>query len=242
MSYQAQDMIKKALQKAGVIAKSETPAADEYQDGLDMLNMMLALWSAQNLIIFATVEENHALVAGTSLYTIGTGQTINTVKPIRIVGAKVRDSNNVDTGVTVVTKEIFDSFSDAAIATGRPEFLYFEPGLVQQAVRAGAVNVYPAPDEVYTLYFDSYKPLTEFATINTAVTFDPIYYEAIVYNLVLRLWREYREDGQPIPADLLGLAKDALEVIQTLNAKQVQSVMEVPGVPSHFNINTGEYN
>ena len=242
MSYQAQHYIKKALQKAGVIAKSETPSADELQDGLDTLNMMLSLWSAKNLMIFAAIEETHVLTIGTYQYTIGTGQTINTPKPIRIVGASVRDSNNVDSGVSVISKEVYDSFGDKAIAEGRPTHLYFEPGLVQQATRTGAISLYPKPDEAYTLYFDSYKPLTQIATINTVLTFDPVYDEAILYNLALRLWRDYREDSQLIPADLLGLAKDALEVIQTLNAKQAQSYIEVPGIPSHYNIYTGEVN
>ncbi len=240
MSYQAQQFIKKALQKAGVIGKSETPTADELQDGLDTLNMMLSLWSARNLVIFAAIEETHVLTAGTYQYTIGTGQTIDTPKPIRIVGASVRDSNNVDSGVTIVTKEVYDSFGDKAIAEGRPTHLYFEPGLVQQASPAGRIDIYPKPDLAYTLYFDSYKPLTQIATINTVMTLDPVYDEATLYNLALRLWRDYREDGQLIPADLLGLARDALTVIETLNAKQVQSYIEVPGIPSHYNINTGE--
>jgi hypothetical protein len=241
MSYQAQQLIKKAMQKAGIIAKSETPTNDELQDALIDLNMMLNSWSAENLMVFGTVQENFTLVDGTRTYTIGVGQTFNTAKPLRITGAFIRDSNNVDSGLDIIGPDLYDSYTDKAIGEGRPDVLNYDAGLTQQATPTGTISLYPIPDTAYTLYIDSYKYLTEIATINTTITLDKVYEEAIVYSLIPRIWREYHDNNEPIPLDLIEMAKLALNNVRRLNKERLVMATDLPTTPGHFNIYTGGY-
>lgn len=242
MSYQSQDLIKKAMQKAGIIAKSETPSADELQDGLKDLNLMLNSWSVMKLMVFGSVQESFALVAGTRTYTIGATGVFATTKPIRVTGGFIRDSNNVDTGLSIVPEDSYDSFQDKAISKGRPELLNFDAGLTQQAAPLGTIALYPIPDQAYTLYLDSYKHLNEIATINTTITLDEAYNEAIIYNLIPRIWREYHDNREPIPEDLIALARGSFSLIKNLNSKRLQMGTDLPGQSGAYNINTGQYN
>ena len=82
-------LVKKAMQRAGIITKNETPAADEISDGLDMLNDMMASWANDDLLCFARMLETFPLTSAIE-YTIGAGQTFNTVRPSAIVAATLR--------------------------------------------------------------------------------------------------------------------------------------------------------
>ena len=44
------DIITRAMKDIGALAAGENPTADEAQDGLDMLNDMIAQWSNENML------------------------------------------------------------------------------------------------------------------------------------------------------------------------------------------------
>ena len=46
------DIITRAMKDIGAVAAGEVPTADEAQDGLDMLNDMIAQWSNENMMVF----------------------------------------------------------------------------------------------------------------------------------------------------------------------------------------------
>ena len=242
MIIQVQQLIKSALQDIGAVAKSEAATADEMTDGLQKLNFMIDAWSVRSLMVLGTILEGFPLSAGKAAYTIGTGGDFNTSRPSAISDAFVRDGNSEDTGLDVIDRDEWDAITDKAISTGRPQALFFDPGTTQAAVQTGVVNVYPIPDasSPYTLYIGEQKGLTEFAGLTDNVTFQPAYYEALEYNLAIRLWRQYHEDARPIPPDIVGLAREALRVVETMNAKQVTAAIEAPGKRAPYNIYTGQ--
>jgi hypothetical protein len=105
------------------------------------------------------------------------------------------------------------------------------------------VNLYPAPDPStpYTLYAGEQKALTEFVNLTDTVTFQPAYFEALEYNLALRLWPQYHDSGKPVENDLKVLSNEAVRTIETMNARRVTAAIEVPGKRSGYNVYTGEY-
>jgi hypothetical protein len=236
------DLIKAALQEIGALAADETPNGSDTQLALKTLNLMLGAWSADNLRVRATVQENFALVAGTRSYTIGSTGVFATVKPLKILGAFVRDSNNNDSGLNVIEKDLYNSFTDKLISSGTPEDLYFDPGLTQQTAQLGTIYLSPIPNAADTLYIESQKILTSISSVGAAVTFEPPYYEAILYNLAVRLYRKFHEHSAQIPTDTLRMAAESLTVIERMNAVQPIAGMEMPSQAGGWNINTGDYN
>ena len=242
MSMQVSDILRIALQKGGAIRKNESPDAGELQDALTALTVMLHSWAARRLMVRATVQESVATVDGTGAYTVGVGGALNTAKPIKIVSAFLVDSNNLKTLVSVVDKDVFDSYGDSLISEGRPISLYYDPGAAQQATQTGTMNLYPIPDAVYTLYINSTKPFVDFTDIADTVTFEPPYEEAIIYSLAVRLWPEYHKPEVQVPASIYEIMKESMEIVETMNTRQVVSETDLPGSRGGgYNVYTGGY-
>ncbi len=242
MSLQVSDLLRMALQKGGAIRKGESPDAGEMQDAMTALVIMLHSWAARRLLVRATIQESVATVDGVGTYTVGMGGALNTTKPLKIVSAYIVDSNNLKTPVSVVSKDVFDSYRDSLVSEGRPISLYYDPGAAQQAVQTGTISLYPIPDAVYTLYINSTKPFTDFTDIADTITFEPPYEEAILYSLAVRLWPEYHKAEISVPASIYEVMREAMDIVETMNSVQVVCGMEIPGGGGGgYNIYTGGY-
>jgi len=228
------------LQEIGALAADETPSGSDTQLALKTLNMMLGAWSADNLRVRATVQENFPLGAGTRSYTIGSTGVFATVKPLKILGAFVRDSSNNDSGLNIIGKDLYDSFSDKMISSGTPEDLCYDPGLTQQSAHLGTIFLSPIPNAADTLYIESLKILTSISSVGAAATFEAPYFEALAYNLAVRLYRKFHDHNAPIPTDTLRMAADSLTVIERMNATQPIAGISIPGQSGGFNIYVGE--
>jgi hypothetical protein len=198
----ARTLIKKAMLKAGILTKTEEPTADEANDALDSLNAMLSSWSNDSLLVYGRVLEPFTLSSVTAEYTIGTGLTFNTARPIFIADAFIRSGTN-DYPVTVVTEEVYDSKQNKS-TLGMPEFLTYTNGLPAK------VKLYPTPSSNYTLYLLSEKELTQF-TLDTTVTFPPGWERALIFNLAVEIASEY---GQPVPVETSKIAASSKSSIK----------------------------
>jgi hypothetical protein len=241
MIVQVQQLIKMALQDVGAIAKSEAPSADEASDALFKLNVMIDAWSVRRLMVLAAVMESFALVAGKASYTIGPAGDFATSKPSKITDAFIRDGSGTDSGLDILDQTEWFSITDKVLSTGRPIALYFDPGLTEQESPLGVLNFYLNPDNTtaYTAYLGEQKPLPEFSWLTDVVSFQPAYYEALEYNLAIRLWRQYHEEGRPIPEDMLYLARESMRVVENMNATQVTATIEAPGKMKPYTITQG---
>ena len=65
------DIITRAMKDIGALAAGENPTADEAQDGLDLLNDMIAQWSNENMMVFYRTEIVFPCVQNQVQYTIG---------------------------------------------------------------------------------------------------------------------------------------------------------------------------
>ena len=246
MIIQVQQLIKYAMQDIGVLAKQEAPKADEISDGLATLNMMMGGWSVRSLMVLGAVLESFPLIPGKTSYTIGIGDDFNTTRPSAITVAFIRDGYNSDTPLQTIELDVWASIPDKDISTARPEVLYYDPGITQQSSFMGICSFYPTPDAStpYKLFMGEQKPLTEFVNFTDVVSFQPAYYEALRYNLAVRLWLQYHEDGRPVSMDIKKLANDSMKSIETMNSKTPTATIEVSGrakAGSNYNILTGEY-
>jgi len=192
-------IIKSAMRKAGVLTKNETPDADEASDGLEMLNDLLASLSNDSLVVYARAVEGFTLSSGTASYTIGSGATFNTTRPIKIISAYVR-SGGIDYKVRTVSDELYASIMLKSTQGSYPEVLNYT-----NSYPNGTINLYPAPAAADTLYIVSEKEISSF-TLNETVNLPPGWKRMLIYNLAVELTPEY---GQQISQEVFEIAKQS---------------------------------
>jgi len=213
MTTTARDIITRAMQKIGVLIKSEPPSADEADDALASLNALIGSWSNDSLNIYARTWENFPLTSAAS-YTIGTGGNFNTTRPSNIVEAHVR-SGSIDYPLGIVTDEAYNSISYKNLS-GIPEFLNFS-----NAYPLSIIRLYPI-DTSQTLYILSEKAVTSFATLDTVMSLPDGWERALIYNLAIELAPEYNQKPDPsivkIAADALGAIRTKVAQVRTMDA------------------------
>lgn len=226
----ARQIITKAMQKLGVLVKSEAPSADEANDALDALNALLASWSNNSLNIYVRAWENFSLQGGVGEYTIGTGQTFNTTRPLFIVEAHYR-LGNIDYPIQIVKDETYNAIAYKNIQS-LPEVLNYDNGYP-----VGKIRIYPVPSASYTLYMLSEKPLASF-TLDDDVSLPAGWERALINNLAIEIAPDYE---QPVQPALLSVAESSLRSIQT-QVQRNRTYDWTTDLGNARNIYTGFYN
>lgn len=205
----ANDIVADALADIGAVDPLEALTAAEASHGLRVLNELLESWSNEALAVYQILQENFATVAGTASYTIGSGATWNTPRPLRVESAFIRESGS-DYPIDVRNREEYDTITTKTTRY-RPEYLYYDLGVAN-----GTVYLYGVPDAVYTVFLNSLKQLQSFADLTTTVVLPPGYIWAIKTNLALELAPHY----QKTPSTLLaGIAREAKASVKRLNGR-----------------------
>jgi len=204
-----QELINAALRTIGVLASGESPSSEESADGLAALNQLVASWTAQALPIYQITRESFPLTGALS-YTIGTGQTFNTVRPIKIKAASVISMNNIAKAVRVVSAEEWATVLDKAATGTFAEVLFYDGGFPSGTIRMAPVPLFGSSLELY-----SYKPLSQFASLGDSISLPDGYLRALRFNLAVDLAPEF---GRVIDPTLAAIANDAKTSIFGLNA------------------------
>lgn len=205
MTTSALDIITGAAKLLGVIFKNEQLSADEANDGLIALNDMLDTWSNDNLATVAYTLENFSLT-GASSYTIGSGGTFNTSRPINIITAVVHLSS-VDYNLDIIAPEQYQTeIAVKSTTSSIPEYLTYDNGYP-----LGTIKMYAVPTSGSTLYLQSNKPLSNLSALTTTVDLPPGWKRALKNNLAIDLAPEY---GVEPPASVVRNAATALGAIK----------------------------
>lgn len=222
------------MRMIGAIDPLETITTDEAAHGLRKLNELLESWSGETLAVYQILQEGFATVAGTGSYTIGSGATWNTARPLRIESAFLRDSSSNDTPLDVLNREEYDAIP-LKTTQYRPEHLFYYP-----TVANGVVYLIGVPDAVYTVYLNSLKALQSFAALTTTVVLPPGYLRAIKSNLALELAPGYAKTPSALLVSIAVQSKAAIKRINSRTPKlSVAHTAFQGGGRSGFNINTG---
>lgn len=205
MTTTALDIITGSAKLLGLLFKSETLAADEASDGLITLNEMLDSWSNDNLITYAYTLESFNLT-GSATYTIGTGGTFSTSRPINIVTAVVRLAG-IDYPLEIITPEQYQTeIALKSITSPIPQYLTYDNGYP-----LGTISLYAVPTTGSTLRMLSNKPLANLSALTTTVDLPPGWKKALKFNLAIDMAGEY---GVEIPAAVVEGAKKSLGAIK----------------------------
>ncbi len=224
-------IITKAMQKAGILTKTEVPSSDEASDALDALNDLLASFSNESILITSRVTELFNLNAGVGTYTIGDNQDFDTIRPINIIEAHINSGIISYDSMYLAPDEVYQGL-DLKTLQSIPDLLNYT-----NAFPYGTINLYPYPASGYVLSLTSEKELVQF-TLHQEVSLPPGWNRLLIYNLAVELSPEY---GQKIDPMLLKIANDSKGAV----ARSVMKVRTLDAPPlsqiGMFNIYTGYY-
>lgn len=200
----ALDLIKASMRKAGILTKTESPSADEAADCLSSMNAMLDSWACDGVNLAYRTLESHALTPGTANYTIGSGGDIDTVRPVTIVAAYVRDGST-DYPVKIIGDEKYAAKQEKS-TTGIPSELNYTC-----AYPLGLINLYPSPSSAYTLFLLSEKTIGGGYSLSSTVALPNGWERAIIHNLAVEIAPEY---GQQVSNEVAVIAIDSLSLLR----------------------------
>lgn len=226
----AQSLCEGALRKIRAIDPDETPNATELDNCFTEFLRMAKTWASKGLLIWASEEVTHTLTQGTKEYSIGSGGTIDTSRPIKLNPGCYVASSGRDYPLTIIGQGRYKRISEKGSGQSSvPSLIWYNP-----TYPLGAIFVWPPGGGV--LYLQTIKPLAEPAAVTNDVVFPDEYQDAIVWNLACRISPEFI--GQPTPYQL-AMAAYTLEGLRNENLANDMLEMEVEitelngGYPGH---------
>jgi len=221
--YTANDLIRAAMRLIQVSAVDTDLTASELQDGLESLNRMLDSWSADELTLYQVIREQFPLVSGQNPYTMGYGGDFNTSRPMKIVDAYLVLNNGsipVSYPMQVLGYDDYNAVRLKTLSTNFPNYIYYQPSFP-----IAQVYIYPifAPNDPSTqgpayINLTSWKPFDIILNPTAYMEYPPGYWEAIVFNLAVRIAEEYQFDIRPTTVQL---AVNSLKRVKRLNQRTV---------------------
>lgn len=211
------DIIKSSLRLIGAIAPGEPAPADEAQDALMVLNQMIDAWNSERLMIFTITIAEYPLIPGQQDYTLGPGGNFNAARPTTINSVSIVVLSNpaqpLELEMEYLTDQQWQDIPVKNIPTTVPLKVYDDGGYPLRTLSYWGIPTVAINTRIY-----SWTALTEFPDLTTKVTFPPGYYEALRYNLALRLAPEW---GQSVDPQVVAMAIESKARIKSINITPV---------------------
>jgi hypothetical protein len=233
------NLLIKAMKKIGVAQSGETPEAEDLQDALESLQSMLHAWASKQILVFASTKEHFTLVSGKNPYSWGSvAADIVTARPHMILGAVVRDTNDMDHPVNIISEGQYRAYSLKTLSE-RPRAMWLHP-----LYPLANLYVFPVAATGEECYIDSLKPFTQtssFDTLFDTIAFPENYEEPVIYNLAVRIAPEY---GKSISPEVAAIAESGYNALVSLNSgNQVENLRLTnilpAGITGRYDINLG---
>ena len=209
----AQQITSAALRVIGSLASGETPTNAEAQDALSILNMQMDSWNAERLAIFTVASQAFTFTPNQQAYTVGAGANFNIPRPPRIEKISTilltNPAQPLELPLQMLTFEQWQQVPVKAVPSTIPTMVYDDGGFPYRTL-----SFWPIPTQANQAVLYFWTALTQFADLVTDYTFPPGYFEAIKYQLAMRLYPEF---GRPVDPAIERIAIEALERIKSFN-------------------------
>jgi len=223
----ANKIIASALRRLLVTTGGASPSAQEYADGLEALNDLVKLISAQVPLIYEDTREEIVIASGTQEFTLGSTGDYVTDKPEEVLNATLR-ANNQTYPLEIVDNNIFSRLNDLT-AVSRPEYLYY-----RQTYPDSTFYFDSTTEQEYTLVLTSMKALTQFADGTTDVPLPDIYEPYFKANLTVSLAPEFGAANR-VTQIMLIAAEDTKNAITGRSVQSRVSTTELANANGYSN-------
>lgn len=156
----AREFITLAMKEAGVLGVGQTLLAEDVNDGLTLLNRMMAQWQVSRWLV-PSLHEVSALGNSQKSNLIGPGQYYNAIRPDKIQTAyfkQINGNNEVNNQVSFPLIQIW-SYEDYALLALKnlnswPQYFFYDG-----AYPYGNVYIWPIPTEQYSIHLIVKSPI-----------------------------------------------------------------------------------
>jgi len=211
----AGDLIALAFREAGVVGVGQTAGAQDFTDALTLLNGMMGQWQRRRWLVYHLVDVT-CQGTGALSYTVGTGGDFNVARTDKVEAAFFRQTvgtvpNQVDYPLAPIWSR--EEYNDIALKSlnSFPQVYFYDSGWP-----LGHLYVWPLPSDQYEMHISIKDVLQTFPGLTTAINLPPEYFEALHYNLAVRLRPLFQ---LPPDGSIIALAKVALNTIRNANAQ-----------------------
>lgn len=220
-------LIQLILRDAGVNGVGQIPRAEDNNDVLDTLNMMLDEWATKRWLVYHLVDVSVA-TNGAQSYTVGTGGDINTPRPDQVQAAFYRSTINpaqpVDYPlIDIGSREDYNRLAVKTVGTW-PGWYWYDA-----AYPLGVLYPWPVPSAGNgELHLSLKQPFAHFPDLTTDIAFPPVYVNALRWCGAQRIRPMYQLPSSP---QIDGLARAALAAVRGPNI-QIPRMRMPPGIPT----------
>lgn len=181
-------IIAAALRKIGVLAQGQTPTTEDYNNGAEALNMLIAEFRALGMPLWKRTQYSFSPTLSTSSYNIGSGYTLNTAYPLKMLEAWRQDSSTSSRiPMDIIANANFNLLPSNS--SGTPIQLTYQP-----KNNYGVLKLWPTPDSgatSATIYLVYQAPFEYFSASTETMDFPEEWYNALVYGLAVRMAPEW---------------------------------------------------
>ncbi len=210
------DICRGALQAIGVLAAGETLDASDGDIALEVVNGWLDQKAAERLAIYESARTTWT-ISNTASFTLGTGGTINVIRPQYIDHVRYQDtsaSTPTEIELTELSEDAYALYPQKTETANYPAYFYYD-----HSWSSGLANLYLLPRATGSnlqgvLYAP--KQIARFAALTTSFSLPPGYERMIRMNLALELCGPFEK--QP-PPWVVAAADDSLQSVRRANLR-----------------------
>lgn len=230
--------VERALQEIGFLGAGQAASAEDASFALTVSQRMFNAWAAERLTIVSILRTTKTLTSGTRDYTIGSGGSINIVRPLWIDHAAIILDNTATTvqelPIRLYTDDEWALVGQKTLASATLEGIYFDRAFNSSGL--GTISTYPTINiAIASLALYTPKATVGYTALTDDVTFAPGYEEAVHYQLARRLCRPY---GRPLTPDLIEDADESLRRIKFANVELSPVPVATPWTTGLYDINS----
>ena len=227
----AKEIVEAAFIEIGKLMAGASLATHDQAWGLDKFNRLLKSVSTAGVALHVRVTDSFTFTIGTASYAIGSGATIDTVRPNVIERAYVK-IDNIDYPILVRPIDEYRAISTKTVQD-RPKRIFYDTTYPN-----GTLYFYYTPSAAETCYVVSQKPLTTYTSAGTEVVIPGEYEEALILKLAIAIAPRY---GHKVSGDLHLNAKEAWGRMISRNlANTMKPIhLNITGRNRSFNVNEG---
>jgi len=200
------EIVAAAMRKLGVLAQGQTPSTEDYTNGAQALNALLSTYRSLGMPLWK--RTSYSWTPTTQSYNIGSGQTLDTAYPLKLLQAYRMDSSST----TKIPMEIESDYNYNMLPVstgGTPIKVTYQP-----KNNYGVLQLWPVPDTTNTsvVYIIYQAPFEYFSASTDTMDLPEEWYDPVIYGLAVRLAPEW---GIPI-LDRQALKREADEYLNSV--------------------------